>query len=276
MNMRLPPTSVAAPRCLGARHGGPPGDGGGNRLLAAMPCAEAARLAAALEPLRLEPGAVLYERGERVEHVIFPDSGAVSLLTDAGSGRRAEIALIGREGLLGLSALLGGRRAPFQAVVPVGGEARRLPVGLLRSLLHRSFAVRDLLLRYTALCLAQAANGAACNALHPLRARAARRLLEIQDRTGPGFMLTQDVLADMLGARRPTVNAVLQELKAEGVIATARGRIAITGTAALEAAACDCRQRLREVVAEILAGDGHGIGAAGEEAASHGGEGRGG
>lgn len=272
MHTRLPPTPVAAPRDLGAG----PGGGGGNRLLAAMPRTELARLGGALEPLRLEPGKVLFERGQWVEHAIFPDSGAVSLLTDAGRGRRAEVALVGREGMLGLPAVFGGRLALYQAVVLVGGEARRVPVGLLRSLLHGSFAVRDLLLRYAALCLAQVASGAACNALHPLRARAARHLLEIQDRAGPGFMLTQDVLADMLGARRPTVNTVLQELKAEGVIATARGRIAITDAAALEAAACGCRQRLREVVAEVLAGDARDVAVAGEGAAGQEGESRGG
>ena len=238
----------------GSRAGGTraEGESGGNRLLFAMPRPVAAQLRAALEPIHLEPGQVLVERGQFVEHAIFPDSGIVSMLAEFAPGRRVEVALVGREGLLGLSALLGARYAMHQAVVQVGGEGRRLPAEMLRSLLHGSMSVRSLLLRYAALRLAQAATGVACNALHPLRERAARRLLEIQDRAGPGFLLTQELLADMLGARRPTVNAVLQDLKAEGLLATARGRIAITDPVALEAAACECRQRLRGAGPDFL------------------------
>jgi CRP-like cAMP-binding protein len=248
------------PGSHGPRHPGPEPGGRtravprGNRLLAALPRQESVRLLALLQDITLVPGEVLVERGQGIEHVVFPDSGLVSLLTDFGPGERAEIGLIGREGMLGLTALLGGRTAPYRAVVRIAGEARRMPVGALRASVHGSFAVRDLVLRHAALRLAQAATGAACIALHPVRQRAARWLLDIQDRTGPGFLLTQEFLADMLGVRRPTVNAVLQDLKGEGLLSTARGRIVITDPAALEAVACGCRQRLRGIEAEFRAG----------------------
>jgi CRP-like cAMP-binding protein len=231
-----------------------PGNGGGNRLLAAMPRRETQLLGTALAPFRLEPGAVVAEPDRSIEHVVFPDSGVVSILMGSdGPGERAEVGLVGREGLLGLHALFGGRAAPFLAVVQVGGEARRAPARALRPLLHGSFAFRDLVLRCAAAQLADAACNAACNALHPLRRRTARWLLAVHDRVGPGFFLTQACLADMLGARRPTMNAVLQQLKAEGLIRTARGRIAITDAAALEGAACACRRRALDARRDLLA-----------------------
>ncbi len=230
--------------------------GAGNRLLAALPRGEAELLRPWLQPFCLVSGAALLEPGQPIERVVFPDSGVVRLSTGPGGpGGRAEVSLVGREGLLGLYALLGGRTAPVSAIVQIGGQARHAPVRALRPLINgRSFAFRDLVLRCAGAHLAEAATTAACNALHPLRQRAARWLLAFHDRVGPGFSLTQASLAEMLGARRPTMNAVLQQLKADGLIRTARGRIAVADAAALEGAACACRQVMLAARKDLAAG----------------------
>jgi len=229
-------------------------DGAGNKLLAALPRRDADLLRPLLKPSRLEPGAALLEAGREIEQVVFPDSGVVRVsMGQGGPGERAEVGLVGREGLLGLHALLGGRASPFLAMVQVGGEARTAPVRALRPLVHGSFTFRDLVLRCAAAQIADFAATAVCNALHPLRQRAARWLLAVNDRVGPGFSMTQASLAEMLGARRPTVNAVLQRLRAEGLIHTARGRIAISDAAALEGAACACRRRALDTRKDLFA-----------------------
>lgn len=219
------------------------GPGTGNRVLANLPRRERDLLHSLLDPSPLQFGAVLLEPGDRIDHVLFPDSGVVRVsVGPGGPGERVEVGLVGREGLLGLHGLLGGQRSPSRAVVQVGGEARRASVRALRPLVNGSFAFRNAVLCCAAAELADAAATAACNTLHPLRQRTARWLLALHDRVGPGFSLTQSSLAEMLGARRPTMNTVLQQFKAEGLVRATRGRIAVADAATLEGAACACHR----------------------------------
>ena len=214
----------------------------GSRVLQAMPHLDAKRIQPHLEPVALVAGQVLFEAGDPIGHVWFIDSGAVSFVADQGVGRRVEIGLVGCDGLVGVTALMGEPQARFRALVQVAGEARRAPVTTLRPMLHASYGMRDLFMRAATAALHRAATAAACNALHPLPERAAGWLLSLHDRVGPGFAVTQEAMADMLGARRPTVNAVMRRFVAEGLVRTARGRVTISDVAGLEAVACPCRR----------------------------------
>jgi CRP-like cAMP-binding protein len=236
--------SLAAPR---------PGPEG-NRLLAALTRAEQALLAPETEPVEFRLGATLYAPGKPVGHILFPDSGLVSLMAELEDGGRIEVGLVGREGLVGLTALLGAPVAEFRAVVQVPGRGRRIACRALRSAADGSHNLRDLVRRYAAARLMHAGRTAACNASHELAYRAARWLLLVQDRVGPGFPMTQEFLASMVGARRPTVNAVLRQFQGAGLLRCTRGRIAIADRTGLEAAACPCYRAECAALKRLLPG----------------------
>jgi CRP-like cAMP-binding protein len=198
--------------------------------------------AGALEPVGFAAGQSLLAPGQRIERVVFPDSGVVSLVAEpGGSGAYAGVALVGCEGLLGLPALLGRPQAELRWLVRVGGEGRTVPIEALRARMLVSAALRDLVQR-----CASARRAAACAALHPLARRLAGRLLALQDRLGPGSFLTQAAPAETLDARWPTVNAELQNLLRAGLVRHTRGQIAIADRPGLEALACPCHAAARE------------------------------
>jgi CRP-like cAMP-binding protein len=219
-----------------------------------MTRAERALLAQMAEPVDLALGATLFAPGERIEHVIFPDSGLVSLVLELPDGARAEVGVVGPEGLVGLPALLGEPTSLLRAVVQVSGRGHRAAVAPLQLLADGSRNLRDLVRRCSMASLAHASLTAACNAAHPLERRTARWLLGVRDRVGPGFPITQEYLAIMLGTRRPTVNAVLQTFRTAGLVRLARGWIAVTDSAGLEAAACPCYRAGREALERLLPG----------------------
>lgn len=225
-----------------------------------MTSAERALVEGLATPVDLIPGQDLFRPGERIEHVVFPDTGLVSLLAEAPDGARAEIGMVGREGLVGLPALLGEPCAHLRAVVQVRGRGRRVGVPALRMLADGSRNLRDLVRRYAMASLIQAGLAAPCIAAHPLERRAARWLLAAQDRVGAGFPMTQERLAASLGARRPAVNAALGNLKAAGLVRHARGLIAVADRAGLEAASCPCYRSGRAALERLLPG---GFGVAG-------------
>jgi CRP-like cAMP-binding protein len=241
---------------------GPP-LGPGNRLLAALPRLDLALLAREFEPIGFAPGQSLRAPGQPIGRVVFPDSGVISLVAEPADGERAEVGLVGREGLLGLPALLGQPEAGLRWLVRVGGGGRAIRADALRARMLVSYALRDLLHRCTAAGLAEARQGAACTALHPLPRRLAGRLLALEDRMGPGFALSQASLAETLNARRPTVSTELQGLRRAGLIRQARGRIAIADRRGLEALACPCHAAAREARRRLLPPGlgGHGDGA---------------
>lgn len=245
-------------RLIGAARGkasaGTPEPGAGNLLLGAMAAAERARLRPMMARIELVRGAMLYAPGDWIDQIYFPESGVVSLAAEAPDGRRTEVVAVGREGMVGLTALLGARTASRHALVQVAGHAARLPVTALRAAADGQYGLRDLIRRYTLTRLIQAERNSVCHALHPLRQRTARWLLAMRDRAGPGFAITQEVIAQMLGARRPTVNAVLRELRAEGLIRQARGAVAVADAEGLEAVACTCRGMVRNAYRGVLPG----------------------
>jgi CRP-like cAMP-binding protein len=165
----------------------------------------------------------------------------VSIVAPTDGAVLVEVGIIGKEGFVGIAALLESDAAPHRAFMQVGGSGLRMTVGAMRREIARSPAFRRLLLRYAQLFLTQVAQGAACNARHSLEARLARWLLMAGDRLGPGEMpLTQDFLAMMLGVQRPGVNIAARSLQKGGSIRYTHGRIDVIDTKALEAASCEC------------------------------------
>jgi CRP-like cAMP-binding protein len=214
----------------------------GNRLLAALPAKELERLLPHLEKVALPARAVLFEPGEEVEHAHFPAEGTViSMVGVMEDGRTAELAVIGCEGAAGGLVSAGGKPASARAVTQIGGDALRIDCTRLEKLRHDCPALHDLLTRFSDALLAQVMQSAACNALHPVEARACRRLLEMQDRAGKAELrLTQEHLAETLGVQRSTVARVLGDLDRDGLIRRGRGRLVVANRKRLEARSCEC------------------------------------
>ncbi len=219
----------------------------GNRLLAALPPRDLDLLAPHLERVMLPTRRVLFEPGDEVSHAHFPVSGTVvSLVGVLADGRTAEAAVVGCEGAVGALISAGRKPASTRAVANVGGAALRLESGRLEEAKHASAALRDLLNRFADALLAQVLQSVTCNALHGADARACRRLLDIQDRTGTDELpVTQENMAELLGVQRTTVTRVLSDLAAAGAIETRRGRVVITSRARLQAGACECYTAVR-------------------------------
>lgn len=229
-------------------------DAGGNRFLATMTRAERALVLDKAEPIELPAGTTLFAPGEHVRHVVFPAAGVVSLIADMPGEEEVEVGLVGREGVAGLHALLGDPLASVRAVVQVRGHGHRVEAATLSLWAHNSHNLRNVLLRCARAALLQAGRSAACNAVHPLEQRTARWLLSVADRVGPGLPLTQEFLATMLGARRPTVNQVLAGLRGAGLIRHARGQMVVADRAGLEAAACPCYRIARDAQERLFPG----------------------
>jgi CRP-like cAMP-binding protein len=198
------------------------------------------QLARSIERVELAAGTILCRPGVPNEHAILPASGAVGLFLEFPDATCAPVGIVGREGIVGLEIFLGRHVTPFRAVVEIAGYGHRVPASQLRALADYSPRIRQLVREQTATALLQASLTAACRTLHGLEGRTARWLLALADRVGPGLPLTQDALAELLGASRPTVNSVLRTLKQAGLINHARGRLAIRNRDGLEAIACPC------------------------------------
>jgi CRP-like cAMP-binding protein len=212
-----------------------------NKLLAALPRRDYGRLARHLEPTVLTFGQMLYEPGKRIRHVYFPVDAVISLLSLAGPGKSAEIAMVGSEGVVGGFASLGIPVSHMQAVVQRSGSAMRMT----SEQLHREFKgngdwFRELF-RFTHVLMNQAAQTAACNRFHKVEARLARWLLTTRDRFQSNhFHLTHEFLSLMVGARRGGITAAAISLQRRRLIAYTRGNIQILDPRHLEAASCAC------------------------------------
>jgi CRP-like cAMP-binding protein len=223
----------------------PPLSGGpllGNRLLAALPQRDLDLLVPHLERVLLPTRRVLFEPGDEVTHAHFPAVGTVvSLVGVLADGRTAEAAVVGCEGAVGALISAGRKPASTRAVANVGGAALRIESGRLEEAKHASAPLRDLLNRFADALLAQVLQSVTCNALHGADARACRRLLDIQDRTGTEELpVTQENMAELLGVQRTTVTRVLSDLAATGAIEPRRGRVVITSRPKLQGGACEC------------------------------------
>ena len=212
-----------------------------NRLLLALPRAAYRALLPDLEAVTLPHGAVLFEARAAITHIYFPQRCVISLLTAAGEGPGVEVALVGNEGMAGLSVFLGAGSSTTQAVLQVPDGAWRMEVGAFGRAVAKQLSLRDVLQRYTQSMIAQVAQGMACNQRHAVAPRCARWLLMAHDRVGVDrFSLTQEFLGQMLGARRPTVSITAQALQAQGLIRYTRGMVTVLDRPGLESAACAC------------------------------------
>lgn len=195
----------------------------------------------ALAPVDLEAGRPILRTGELIDNVYFPLDAIVSVLVDMDDGSTVEVATIGREGMVGVTALLSGEGSDCSAVVQVPGRALRLPAGRVLELAGGRSAPDRVLHRYVQCLMAQITRSAACNRVHALDRRAARWLLATHDRVArDDFALTQDLLGQMLGVARPRVSTAAATLQRAGLIRYSRGRITVADRRGLEGASCNC------------------------------------
>ena len=212
-----------------------------NHLLAALPAADLARLSPHLKLVPLVLGEVLYESGIVLRHVYFPTESIVSLLYVLSDGASAEIAVVGNEGVIGVSLFMGGETTPSRAVVQSAGHAYRLPGVLLKEEFTRGGAMQHLLLRYTQALITQMAQTAVCNRHHSLDQQLCRWLLLSLDRLNSNqLVMTQELIANMLGVRREGVTEAAGRLQSGGLISYSRGHIAVLDRPGLEARTCEC------------------------------------
>ena len=225
----------------------------GNRLLAALPPADFDLLAPELETVVLDQDAILSRAGDQIEHVFFPNSGAISLMIDMANGQTVATAAVGREGAVGILSVLGPSPSANTAIVCAAGTASRIPASRFHAAFNRSPAIRHAVQIHIRAMLIQFQLGVACNALHPVEARIARWLLHFRDRIDHDVLpLTQEALSEILGVRRTTVTLLIRNLRASGAIRSdRRGQIEIDRSR-LAAAACECHGNMRLEVEEIF------------------------
>ncbi|MEP7132201.1 MAG: Crp/Fnr family transcriptional regulator [Acidobacteriota bacterium] len=225
----------------------------GNRLLAALPALEYARLKKSLEIVRLERRKVLHEPGAPMGRVYFPRTAVASMVTTMEDGSTVEVATIGNEGIVGLPVFLGTETMPMEVSIQIDGEAACLSASAFKEATRNGGALRPLLERYTQALLFQIAQSGACNRLHPIDQRCARWLLLSHDRVpGDAFALTQEFLSQMLGVRRATVTAAASILQRAGYIRYSRGVIEITDRRGLERASCECYRVIRDEYERLI------------------------
>ena len=212
-----------------------------NYLLAALPLADLQNWLPDLEAVEMPLGHVLYESGRTLSHVYFPTTAIVSLLYVMENGASAEIAVVGNEGVVGISLFMGGESAPSRAVVQSAGLGLRLKAHVVKLGFEKAGPVMHLLLRYTQALITQMAQTAVCNRHHSLDQQLCRWLLLSLDRLqGSELVMTQELIANMLGVRREGVTEGALRLQGAGLIRYARGRITVLNRAGLEQRTCEC------------------------------------
>ncbi|MEH2513903.1 CRP-like cAMP-binding protein [Nitrobacteraceae bacterium AZCC 1564] len=226
----------------------------GNRLLATLPPADFDLLAPHFKRVPLERGAILVRSGDRSDQIYFPLSGVISFMQDMPEGQTVATAIIGNEGAVGMLLALGPSHSPVTTVVLMPGSALLISSARFFSAVRHSAAIRHAVQMHTIALMAQFQRVAACNALHSVEARLARWLLHIHDRAHVDQLpLTQEVLAELIGVRRPTVTQIVCKLRNSGALRSSnqRGLIEIDRPR-LEAAACKCYGIMRREIDDIL------------------------
>ena len=224
-----------------------------NRLLAALPPDDFAALVPTLRPVELDLRQTLYEPGQTIRVVHFPERGMVSMLAPLEDGHLQEVGIVGREGLVGLPVVLGADRTSTKAMVQIEGAAWCILAAELRAAFERGAALRSLLLRYAQAFHAQVAQTAACNGRHAIDRRLARWLLVMHDRAEDDeFPMTHEFASLMLGTGRPGISVAAAVLQKAGAIRYTHGRMAVLDRAGLEAASCECYGTVREQFEYLL------------------------
>jgi len=224
-----------------------------NRLLGALPDAEWGRWAPHLECVEMPLGEVLYEPGSRLSHVYFPTTSIVSLLYVMEDGASAEIAVVGNEGIVGISLFMGGESTPSRALVQSAGRGYRLKAALMLEEFNRAGPVLHLLLRYTQALITQMSQTAVCNRHHSLDQQLCRWLLLSLDRLqSKELVMTQELIANMLGVRREGVTEAAGNLQQAGLIRYQRGHITVLDRAGLENRTCECYAVVKKEYERLL------------------------
>jgi CRP-like cAMP-binding protein len=224
-----------------------------NHLLDALPAEDHTRIAAHLELVPLKLGDILYEPGIKLRYVYFPTTAIVSLLYVMEDGASAEIAIVGNEGILGISLFMGGETTPSRAVVQSAGHGYRLRAQLLKDEFGRFGPFLRLLLRYTQALITQMAQTAVCNRHHSVDQQLCRWLLLSLDRLASSELsMTQELIANMLGVRREGVTEAAGKLQDAGLIRYRRGKITVVDRPRLEARSCECYQVVKTEFDRLL------------------------
>jgi len=224
-----------------------------NHLLAALPAAELARISEGIVIAPMPLGHVLYESGDEMRHVYFPTTAIVSLLYVMEDGSSAEIAIVGNEGIVGISLFMGGESTPSRAIVQSAGQAFRVASNILKEEFRRAGPVQHVLLRYTQALITQMSQTAVCNRHHSVEQQLCRWLLMSLDRLASDELtMTQELIANMLGVRREGVTESAGKLQKLGLIEYSRGHIKVLDRPALEAHACECYQVVKTEFERLL------------------------
>ena len=230
----------------------------GNRLLSTFSREARALIEPSGMMVELGTGDIVLKRGDQVEASIFPVGPTMISMTVELSGRAAEVASIGREGAVGGIVSCGHAPAFSRAEVLMPGPAYRVSMSALEDAKNRSPFIANLFCRFSDYLLSQVMQSAVCNTFHSIPQRAARWLLHAQDRAGDRIELTQEAFAGLLGVQRTTVNAVIQELSSEGLVATGRGTIRVIDRVGLKRRSCECYERLEEHFGAVIGSTGRG------------------
>jgi CRP-like cAMP-binding protein len=224
-----------------------------NRLLATLPPEEFERILPHLETLSFSLGEVVYESGGQLAHVYFPTTSIVSLLYVMENGSSAEMGVAGNDGVVGIALFMGGDSMPNRAVVQSAGSALRMKVKVLQDEFKRGGAFQRLLLRYTQALITQMSQTAVCNRHHTVEQQLCRWLLLSRDRLDSDeLVMTQELIANMLGVRREGVTTAAGRLQDKGLIGYARGRIRVLDRRGLEAAVCECYRVVKDEYDRLL------------------------
>jgi CRP-like cAMP-binding protein len=224
-----------------------------NRLLAALPAADYSRIAPHLEAVPMLLGDSIYESGSQLNHVYFPSTSIVSLLYVMENGASAEIAVVGNEGIVGISLFMGGNTTPSRAIVQSAGSGYRLKAAVLKAEFDRGGPLMQLLLRYTQALITQMCQTAVCNRHHSVEQQLCRWLLLSLDRLSSNeLVMTQELIANMLGVRREGVTEAAGDLQRAGLIRYSRGRITILDRPGIERSVCECYAVVRKEFDRLL------------------------
>jgi CRP-like cAMP-binding protein len=225
----------------------------GNRLLLALPARNFKRLMPELEQIRCQRAQILMDADSALDHVFFPDSGVVSVVAVYADGSVIEMATIGREGCSGVQAILGAKRSSVQLLVQIPGSAAKMSRVVFTQAMQSMPAFQSVMKAYVQAFLEQVMVSVACNGAHSLKQRLARWLLMMRDRSdGDALLITQSLLAEMLGVQRPTITNAIREFERAGLIEHGRRQVTILDRQGLTKASCECYQLVRSRLAFYL------------------------